>query len=163
MLKIETWISNDILRKIAEDVKTEELNKYIKLGKEMLKYIRDPENSSVWLAAPQIWHSKRLIVVSLLKDREDENFSTFIMVNPVILEHSELTWIENEWCLSVPGERWKVERWTEIKVQFIDKNLKEQKFILKWLQARIVLHEIDHLNWVLFVDKIVTKEKRLIF
>lgn len=163
MLKIQTWTTNEILRKVSEEIKREELSKYVKLGQDMLKYIKDPDNGWVWLAAPQIWHNKRLIVVSLLKDREDENFPTIMMLNPEILEHSEETYLDNEWCLSVPWERWKVERWIEMKIKFIDKNLKEQKLILKWLQARIVQHEIDHLNWVLFIDKVVNKEKRLNF
>lgn len=163
MLKIQTWTTNEILRKVSEEIKKEELSKYVKLGQDMLKYIKDPDNWWVWLAAPQVGHNIRLIVVSLLKDRDDENFPTIMMLNPEILEHSEETYLDNEWCLSVPWERWKVERWIEMKIKFIDKNLKEQKLILKWLQARIVQHEIDHLNWVLFIDKIVNKEKRLNF
>ncbi len=163
MLKIQKWVTNEILRKVSEEIKKEELQKYVKLWQEMLKYIKDPENGWVWLAAPQIWYNKRLIVVSLLRDREDENYSTIMMINPEILEHSEETYLENEWCLSVPWERWKVERWLEMKIKYIDKNLKEQKLVLKWLQARIVQHEIDHLNWILFVDKVVKKEKRLNF
>nr|MDD3720057.1 peptide deformylase [Candidatus Gracilibacteria bacterium] len=163
MLKIQTGTTNEILRKVSEEIKKEELSKYVKLGQDMLKYIKDPDNGGVGLAAPQVGHNIRLIVVSLLKDRDDENFPTIMMLNPEILEHSEETYLDNEGCLSVPGERGKVERWIEMKIKFIDKNLKEQKLILKGLQARIVQHEIDHLNGVLFIDKIVNKEKRLNF
>lgn len=80
MLKIETWKDNEILRAVAKEVKPNELNSAIKLWKEMLKYIKNPKNGGVWLAAPQVWHSVRVIIISLLKDREDENFKTVMMV-----------------------------------------------------------------------------------
>ena len=152
MLKIETWKQNEILRKVALEVKQSELNNVIKLWKEMIKYIKNPDNWWVWLAAPQVWHTIRLIVVSLLKDREDENFKTIMMINPVILEHSEETCKDEEWCLSVPGEKWQVQRYNSIKVSFIDEKKSKQVLVLNWLSARIVQHEIDHLNWVLFTD-----------
>lgn len=155
MLKIETWKKNEILRKVSETIKQNEFDKYIKLWKEMIKYIKDPDNSWVWLAAPQIWHNKRLIVVCLLKDREDENFQTIMMINPEIIEKSSETFVENEWCLSVPWERWEVERYLNIKLKFIDVNKKERILILSWVSSRIVQHEIDHLDGVLFTDKLV--------
>ena len=154
MLKIQTWTENKILRKISESIKTSEFNTYIKIGREMIKYIKNPENRWVWLAAPQIWYNKRLIVVSLLKTREDESFQTLMMINPEIIEKSDETEYENEWCLSVPGKKWEVERFSNIKLKFIDENKKERILILSWVSARIVQHEIDHLNWVLFIDKI---------
>ena len=66
MLKIETGKDNEILRTVAPEVKTAELNEAIKLWKEMLKYIKNPKNGGVWLAAPQVWFSTRVIIVSLL-------------------------------------------------------------------------------------------------
>lgn len=152
MLKIETWTENDILRAVAKEVKLNELNNAIKLGKEMLKYIKDPENGWVWLAAPQVWHSIRVIVVSLLKDWEDENFKTVMMINPEILEHSESTCLDEEGCLSLPWEKGKVPRFNSIKLSYIDEKKSKKVLVLNWLSARIVQHEIDHLNWVLFTD-----------
>lgn len=152
MLKIETWTENDILRAVAKEVKLNELNNAIKLGKEMLKYIKDPENGWVWLAAPQVWHSIRVIVVSLLKDWEDENFKTIMMINPEILEHSESTCLDEEGCLSLPWEKGKVPRFNSIKLSYIDEKKSKKVLVLNWLSARIVQHEIDHLNWVLFTD-----------
>lgn len=154
MLKIETGKQNEILRTISEALKPNEYNTYIKLGKEMIKYIKNPKNSWVWLAAPQVGYNKRLIVVSLLKDREDENFSTVMMINPTILEHSEECETEWEWCLSIPWEKWEVERYLKIKLSYIDENKKEKIIILSWVSARIVQHEIDHLDGVLFTDKV---------
>jgi len=154
MLKIETGKQNEILRTISEEIKSQELSTYIKLGKEMIKYIKNPDNRWVWLAAPQVWHNKRLIVVSLLKNRDDENFQTIMMINPEILEHSTECEIEWEWCLSVPGENGEVERFLSIKLCYIDENKKQRMILLSWVSARIVQHEIDHLNGILFTDKL---------
>lgn len=154
MFNIETWLNNQILRTISEEIKLNELKKYIKIWNEMIKYIKNPKNNGVWLALPQIWENKRLIVVSLLKDREDESFKTIMMLNPEILEHSDKKYSDKEWCLSVPWEKWKVKRYVKIKLRYIDDKWKTNVIILEWLRARIVQHEIDHLNWVLFVDRL---------
>lgn len=154
MLKIQTWVENQILRKVSEEIKSTEMNTYIKLGREMIKYIKDPDNHWVGLAAPQIGYNKRLIVVSLLKDWDDENYQTIMMMNPKILDASKECEIEWEWCLSVPGEKWEVERYKRIKLSYIDENKKEKIVVLTGTSARIVQHEIDHLDGVLFVDKI---------
>ena len=154
MLKIQTWKDNKILRAISENIKKNELKQYTKLWKEMIKYIKNPDNWWVWLAAPQVGYNKRLIVVSLLKDRDDENFPTLMMINPEILEHSSVLEKDVEWCLSVPWEKGKVARFSEIKLKYTDEKAKEKILYLKWLSARIVQHEIDHLNWVLFIDRL---------
>ena len=154
MLKIQTWKQNEILRAISEEIKLPEMDTYIKLGREMIKYIKNPDNMWVWLAAPQIGHNKRLIVVSLLKDRDDENFRTVMMLNPKILEKSNDTEIEKEWCLSVPWEKDKVKRFKTIKLQYFDDAKKPRILVLTWVPARIVQHEIDHLDGILFTDKI---------
>lgn len=154
MLKIQTWVENQILRAISDEIKSSEMNTYIKLGREMIKYIKDPDNHWVGLAAPQIGYNKRLIVVSLLKDWDDENYPTIMMINPKILDASQECEIEWEGCLSVPGEKWEVERYKRIKLSYIDENKKEKIVVLSGTSARIVQHEIDHLDGVLFVDKI---------
>ena len=154
MLKVETWVNNEILRERSQEVKPNEIKKYEKLGNEMIKYIKNPENGWVGLAAPQIGVNKRLIVVSLLKDRDDEDFKTIMMLNPEILEHSETTDKEEEGCLSVPWAKWKVERYLWIKLKYLDNKWKEKILRLNGLSARIVQHEIDHIDWVLFVDKL---------
>lgn len=154
MLNIETWVNNEILRDTCETIKVNEIKKFEKLGNEMIKYIKDPENGWVGLAAPQIWVNKRLIIVSLLKDRDDEDFKTVMMMNPEILEHSETTDTEEEWCLSVPGAKGNVKRYLTIKLQYKDNKGKEKTLRLHGLSARIVQHEVDHINWVLFVDKL---------
>ena len=154
MLKIETWLDNPILRKVSEEIKLSEIKKYVKLWKEMKKYIKNPDNGGVGLAAPQVWINKRLIVVSLFKNRDDKDAKTIMMINPKILEHSENIELDEEWCLSVPWEKWKVSRYKEIKLSFLDQKWNKKVLILNSLSARIVQHEIDHLDGILFVDKV---------
>ena len=155
MLKVETGLNNEILRTRSEEIRPNEIKKYEKLGNEMLKYIKDPKNGWVGLAAPQVGVNKRLVIVSLLRDRDDEDFKTVIMFNPEILEHSETTDKEDEGCLSVPGATGKVERYLSLKLKYLDIKWKEKILRLSGVSARIVQHEIDHLNGELFVDKLV--------
>ena len=154
MLHIETWTNNQVLRSVSVPVKLSEIKKMEKLGNEMIKYIKNPKHGGVWLAAPQVWINKRMVVVSLLRDRDDEDFKTIMMINPEILEHSETKDKEEEGCLSVPWMKWDVERYHTIKLQYLDAKGKERVLLLEWVSARIVQHEIDHINGVLFVDKL---------
>lgn len=152
MFKIETWENNPILRTPAKKVLDKDFKRTVKLGKDMIKYIKNPENLWVWLAAPQIWIWINLVVVSMLKDRDDENFKTIMLINPKILEYSKETDIEIEWCLSIPWKKWKVERPIKIKLTFQDEKNTTKILILEWLQARIIQHELDHINGKLFID-----------
>jgi len=154
MLNIETWDKNKTLRKISEKITQKEMKKYVKLWKEMKKHIKNPDNWWVWLAAPQIWVNKRIIAVSLLRDWEDETYPTVIMINPEIIEHSEEKQSFEEWCLSLPWEKWEVLRDKTIKIKYHDEKFKENTIVLNWLSSTIVQHEIDHLDWVLFTDRI---------
>lgn len=154
MLYIESGKKNTILRKVSEKITKKELKIYAKLAKDMLKYIKDPDNWGVGLAAPQVGHNKRIIVVSLLDNWEDENYSTIVMFNPEILSHSSDKQISDEWCLSLPWETGKVLRYTTIKLKYFDKNFNEKVLNLHWLKSYIVQHEINHLDWILFTDLI---------
>ena len=154
MLKIEIGTDNQILRNVSEKVKDNEIKNYFKLAREMKKFVKNTDNGWVWLAAPQVWYNIRLIAVSLLNSRDDENYKTFIMFNPVIVEFSNETDSWEEWCLSLPWKKWDVKRYTEIKLVYQDQKWTLKSLILKNLKARIVQHEIDHLNWILFIDRI---------
>lgn len=151
--QIQQWLNNEILRTKSSLITQAEFKKYVKIWNDMIKYIKDPENGWVWLAANQVWLNKRIIVVSLLKSREDENFKTLMMLNPEILEYGEETDIEDEWCLSLPWEKAPVKRYLKIKLRYMDDRFKENILYLEWVSARILQHEIDHLDGVLFIDK----------
>ncbi len=152
--QIETGNENNMLRKKATPISLKELKSYTKVAESMVKYIKDPEKGGVGLAAPQIGISKRLIVVSLMHDYEDENFRTIAMINPEIIEHTEEVCTDSEGCLSVPGEFGDVTRWTGVKVEFLNLSGIKQSLKLTDLAARIVQHEIDHLDGILFTDKV---------
>jgi peptide deformylase len=160
MLKIEQWEKNTVLRTVSEKIKKNELKKYVKLWKEMLKYIKNPDNGWVGLAAPQVWYNKRLIIVSLLKDREDETYPTVMMFNPKILDHSEEKQISEEGCLSLPEETGKVPRFKEVKLRYFDEKFNEKIIKMSWLSSNIVQHEIDHLDGILFTDRILKHIKK---
>jgi len=156
MLRIETWIKNKILTTVSDNIKTSEYKKYVKLGNEMIKYIKNPKHWWVGLAAPQVWYNKRLIVVSLIIDWDsEESFKTVMMMNPVITDHSDSTNIDVEGCLSIPWKKWKVSRYDNIKLIYMDEKWQQRSLILDSLKARIVQHEIDHLDWILFTTKLV--------
>ena len=156
-LIIETGDDNEILRSVSEIVKTAEIRKYKTLAEDMVKYVKNPDNGGVWLAAPQVWVNKRVIAVSLMRDYDDEGYRTIAMINPEIIEKSEEKCRESEWCLSVPGEKGDVPRWKWVKVNFLDPDGKKYSMKLENLAARIVQHEIDHLDGILFTDKIEEK------
>ena len=154
MFKIQQGYENVILRTVSLAIKPSQIQGAAKLGKDMVKYIKNPDNGWVWLAAPQIGHNIRVIVVSLMKDWDDENFSTIMMINPQILYASDATEVDEEGCLSVPWEKGMVARATDIKLVYLDDKGKTKTLILDHLRARIVQHEIDHLDGVLFTDKL---------
>lgn len=160
-IEIQTWINNDVLRTISEEIKANEIKIFVNIWDEMIKFIKNPKNNWVGLAAPQIWINKRMICVSLLKTYDDSSFKTILMINPEIIEKSENEELDKEWCLSVPKKFWDVYRSTSIKVKYLDNKWKNAILSLEWISARIVQHEIDHLDGVLFTDKIVKKEDKI--
>ena len=120
--------------------------------------------NGVGLAAPQIGENRRLAVVEALPDYdEDDNEipdtrDLFVIVNP------EIVWTSNdvedgiEGCLSIPGYLGEVERPLSIRVRAQDRDGKKIKLKLGGWTARIFQHEIDHLNGVLFIDKLTSPE-----
>jgi peptide deformylase len=115
------------------------------------------ERNGVGIAAPQIYISKRIIIVASrpnLRYPDAPYMDEIVMLNPKILEQSDETVLGEEGCLSVPNERGSVARAESIKVQYF--NLDGEKIIQDFsgFPARIVQHEIDHLNGVLFVERL---------
>lgn len=157
MIHIETGKNNPILRSICSPVKKDEWKQYVKIGREMLEYIKNPDHAGVGLAAPQIGIEKRIIVVSLLRNWDDENFSTILMINPEILEASEETLCDiEEGCLSLPKtKKGFVARHKEVKLRYFDEKMQEKVMRFSGLASVIIQHEIDHLNGVLYIDKLV--------
>ncbi len=135
------------MRKPAEKVKhfDEELRRLVaKMFKAMYE---GGETGGVGLAAPQIGVSKTVLVYDIGRSGT--------MVNPRIIAHSEETEVGEEGCLSVPGVYGPVERYQWIVVEYRDINGKYKKEKFSGFDARVIQHEIDHLNGILFVDKVV--------
>jgi peptide deformylase len=109
------------------------------------------ENDGVGLAASQVGRRIRMLVVGVPKSEDSEELLSLSIVNPEILE-SKGSWEHEEGCLSIPDIRDKVTRPEWIKVRYQDLTGKE--FILETggLLARVIQHELDHLNGVMFVD-----------
>lgn len=116
----------------------------------------------VGLAAPQIGKSIRLFVVDAEPFGEEEckGFKR-VFVNPEILEESEEEWAFEEGCLSIPGVREEVVRPEWIKVKYYDENWQEKTEEMDGLNARVFLHEYDHIDGILFTDYLSGLKKRL--
>ena len=93
------------------------------------------------------------MAVSLLSDYDDENFRTVAMFNPEILDRSEILETDSEGCLSVPGKRGPVARNKRIRLRYSDSRGNQMVRDLEGLAARIVQHEVDHLDGILFTDR----------
>ena len=116
----------------------------------------------IGLAAPQVGMTKRLLVALQMKDPEDVDAEPLVLVNPVVLSRSNATWEYEEGCLSIPGVVGRVERSKETVVRYQDVDGDEHTIQASGMFARILLHEIDHLDGRLFVDYLSSAQKSLI-
>ena len=120
----------------------------------------------VGLAAPQINVPIRLFVVdaSELDDEEEEGLKEFrqVFINPVKIEESGQAWPFEEGCLSIPDLREEVRRPEVISLRYLNESFEEQTVTLTGMKARIVQHEYDHLEGVLFTDYISPMRRRLL-
>ena len=126
----------------------------------------------VGLAAPQVGLSIRLFLVDTSPFADDEEFSiedrkilkgfrrTFI--NAKIIEESGEEWSFNEGCLSIPNVREEVLRKPVIVVEYQDENFENHKETFVGLIARVIQHEYDHIEGILFTDKVSSLKKRLL-
>lgn len=103
------------------------------------------DEGGVGIAAPQVGYSLRMCLATF-------NKKSNVMINPQITWKGKETDIVEEGCLSLPGVDVKIERPTEITITYLDIKGREQERKLSKYEARIVQHEIDHLDNVLIVD-----------
>lgn len=117
------------------------------------------------LAAPQAGMSIRLFVVDgTYAGDEEPGMKDFkkVFINPEIIEKSGESWIMNEGCLSLPEIREDVERRDVVRVKYFDENFEMHDEIFKGYAGRVIQHEYDHLEGILFIDHISQLRKRLI-
>lgn len=160
---------NPVLRKLGVDIDKDypELEKLIKDMKETMDNAH-----GVGLAAPQIGKAIRLFLVDTSPFAEDEdleeeernflkNFKkTFI--NAQIIEETGDEWVFNEGCLSIPDVREDVFRNETLTIEYYDEDFKKHTETLSGLAARVVQHEYDHIEGILFTDKLSSLKKRLL-
>ena len=123
--------------------------------------------NGVGLAAPQINKSIRLFLIDTTPFKDDEEISNDqivkkVFINPILIEESGEKWSFNEGCLSIPDIREDVIRNSTITISYFDENFKKHTDVFDGLVARVIQHEYDHINGVLFVDKISPLRKRMI-
>ena len=123
--------------------------------------------NGVGLAAPQINKSIRLFLIDTTPFNDDDEISNDqivkkVFINPILIEESGEKWSFNEGCLSIPDIREDVIRNSTITISYFDENFKKHTDVFDGLVARVIQHEYDHINGVLFVDKISPLRKRMI-
>ncbi len=146
------------LRKKSQDIPEAELSR--KDFKELLLDMEETmlKKDGAGLAAPQIGRNIRAIVI------RHEN-KTLFLINPQITKKSWAREIEEEGCLSVLNEKGEiiyapVERHKKINCLYLDRQGRKQKISAEKILARVIQHEVDHLDGILFIDKIAKIKKR---
>jgi peptide deformylase len=151
-----------VLRKKAEEINRDykDLTKLVQNMFDTMYHC-----SGVGLAAPQVGLSIRLFVVDASPFTEDEpeaNGFKKVFINPQILDQEGKKWKFNEGCLSIPGIREDVERKETITIRYQDINFETHTETYSGLRARIIQHEYDHIEGVLFTDYLTPLKKQLL-
>jgi peptide deformylase len=154
---------NSVLRKKAKEIERD----FEGLG-DLIRDMRETMavSDGVGLAAPQIGKSLRIFIIdgSEMEVEDEPELKTFqrVFINPIILEETGDPWTFNEGCLSLPTLREDVIRKNTIRIQYYDENWNFRDELLTGVRARITQHEYDHLEGILFIDRINPLRKRLI-
>ncbi|MBO0322030.1 peptide deformylase [Muricauda sp. CAU 1633] len=158
-----------VLRKMAKDITPE----YPKLDELITNMWETMYNAhGVGLAAPQVGLPIRLFLVDTTPFSDDEDLSKEdqealkgfkrVFINAKIEEEEGKEWDFNEGCLSIPDIREDVKRKPEITISYLDENFKPQRETYGGLLARVIQHEYDHIQGILFTDKLSSLKKRLL-
>jgi peptide deformylase len=147
-----------VLRKKARPVKavSEDL---ASLAASMLETMHGA--GGVGLAANQVGSLDRIIVVDLSGMEEAKDFVPLVMINPEIVA-GQGAWVIEEGCLSIPEIREEVERPDRIRVRYRDLAFAECEIEVEGFLGRVIQHEIDHLNGVLFIDHLSAVKRKLL-
>ncbi|MDO6604642.1 peptide deformylase [Arenibacter palladensis] len=158
-----------VLRKVADDI-----DKDFPRFEELLANMWDTmyNANGVGLAAPQIGLPIRLFVVDSTPFADDEELTEEeqnalkgfrkVFINAKIEEETGTEWAFNEGCLSIPDVREDVSRKDTITISYMDENFKSYKETYDGLLARVIQHEYDHIEGILFTDKLSSLKKRLL-
>lgn len=158
-----------VLKKIASDITKD----YPKLDELLVNMFETMYNAyGVGLAAPQIGLPIRVFLVDTSPFSEDEDFTEEeqntlknfkrVFINATITKEEGDEWAFNEGCLSIPDVREDVFRQPKITIDYVDENFEPHTETFDGLIARVIQHEYDHIEGVLFTDKLSSLKKRLI-
>jgi peptide deformylase len=157
-----------VLKKEAEEIDAD----YPGLKELITKMFETMEAASgVGLAAPQVGLGIRLFVVDTTafvdEDEDDEEMRELIgfrrvFINPIILEEEGEMWNFNEGCLSIPGIREDVARKPKITIEYYDENFELKEEVYEGLRARVIQHEYDHVDGILFTDRLNPLRKQFL-
>jgi peptide deformylase len=156
LLKI-TGMGHPVLRQIADSVADPQDPEIARLAADMIETMRDAPG--IGLAAPQVYRPLRLIVFEVPPGRQEEGEppapeGPTVLINPEIVPLGDDIAVGMEGCLSIPGFRGLVPRWRKIGYRGLglDGQLIERE--AEGLHARVVQHEVDHLDGVLYLDRL---------
>jgi peptide deformylase len=158
------YLGHPILRKKARPI--EHIDDSIRLLIKQMKELTDRRANAIGLCAPQVGASIRLLMV--LFDGFDPRTGRMrigppkILINSMVHDASKERWIEEEGCVSLPKIYEKVERPVAITICYQDEHGAHHTERLEGWPARTVMHENDHLNGVLFIDRVEAKRKKQI-
>ena len=149
-----------VLKKKAKDIQKDEMDVKA-LIEDMFETMYHA--SGVGLAAPQIGKSLRLFVIDTDPiDDEDEPKVKKAFINPQIIEETGEEWAMEEGCLSIPNIREDVFRPEHVKINYFDEDWNEHTEEFDGFVARVIQHEYDHIEGILFTDHVSALKKRLL-
>lgn len=160
MIKDLVYYNSPFLRKRCKEVE--------KIDDDVRRVVQDLKDSvghynGAGLAAPQIGYLVRAFVICFAHEEESDGSAKLcppqVFINPEILSESEEEVVYPEGCLSIPGLTEDVVRTKEIKIRAMDLNGKVFEEVASGWRARVILHEFDHLNGTLFIDRL-SEDKR---
>ncbi len=127
--------------------------------------------NGIGLAAPQIGLDIRLFIIDVSPLAEDEDYADIadelkdfkkVFINAKILEESGEEWKFNEGCLSIPDVREDVKRKSIIKIEYYDENFTKHTEVFQDIRARVIQHEYDHIEGILFTDHLSPLKKKIV-
>ncbi|MBW4464875.1 MAG: peptide deformylase [Pegethrix bostrychoides GSE-TBD4-15B] len=148
-------LGNPILRQVAQPIEQIQDDRLQALIDQLLSLLSD--SNGVGIAAPQVAASCRLLIVASRPNARYPNaplMSPTVMINPQIVGQSSTVVKDWEGCLSVPGIRGLIPRYQEIEVEYLDRSGQLTRQQLSGFVARIFQHEFDHLNGLVFLDRL---------
>ncbi|MDX1627466.1 MAG: peptide deformylase [Fulvivirga sp.] len=149
-----------VLKKKAKEIEKGEID-VKQLSEDMFETMESAHG--IGLAAPQIGKSIRMFVVDGSPMEEDDMMDfKKVFINPEMIEETGDPWAFEEGCLSIPNIREDVHRKEKIRIRYFDENWEEHEDEFDGMKARIIQHEYDHIEGILFTDYLSPLKKRML-